>query len=831
MNKLKKQIADLRTNTPKRVQWILLAAAFMVVLILMTLLLGRNDDNADLVNVNDDVRTQVEIEPAGPINWEQVVVGTEKNTEFTLTTNLPIKILDVVVNPEIDGLTHTGTCETMVEINDSTPCTIDVKYAPTLPMDVKQTTIQIEWQRTDVSDTISDVIDIDLTVGAQAPVIQEPELPPVEEPDEIEIIEPEPEPIFFDDEPIADPIDDIQPILTPEPIAPEPVRPITQGAESCSDFAFPGYNTAGQQSGWIKPSGGAYYFHPFSDRNCDSPTGVYNPDTGIIFDINNRGKKIGTDAEHIGYTEIMGGTIPQLSNTDVLATKTINRARELTTEDIDALRENERVFAGVGWLLEESQDGQPSRQFSNQGVGGIRRRLDGPKTYLGSGSVVLPTQPYDRQFILRQYKPIPATIVSDIRADAEELKANPIPVRATVDRNVYSDAGRNVIIPTGTLMLGYIDGKLPGPYTTIGRMGIKWYQFILPNGMEYNFNDANAPYSADSQGRSGVPGRGSSDYLEQFFMPMLTAIVPAAVNMIAPISDAFVNQIDLDNNTVVQSGTVRSSELAKNEIITAWNQVAQRLLVDMMDNTVPPFTIPAGTRITVYSPHDLVASCGETGGGKKCSLGYADSKPVDKVDLRYEGWRADYTKGLGYKDDGSQLGQVRSFAVANCCNANGTPNREDEVCKIYDYATLAFYCQSSQYVAINNARQDAIYANQKEQFTGGAGESKYEIENKPGVSGNNSVFGNTKYNEEVLGLKYNEDGTIQNPYEKQPSSSNTGIGETVAGSADVVTCQDGSAPDTNGCCPGEVYTDMGPDLGFNCCPAGDPNGDCFPPMF
>ncbi len=40
-------------------------------------------------------------------------------------------------------------------------------------------------------------------------------------------------------------------------------------------------------------------------------------------------------------------------------------------------------------------------------------------------------------------------------------------------------------------------------------------------------------------------------------------------------------------------------------------------------------------------------------------------------------------------------------------------------------------------------------------------------------------------------------------------------------------CPDGSSPDSNGCCFGEVYTNMG-DLGFNCCPEGD--GDCYPPI-
>ena len=46
-------------------------------------------------------------------------------------------------------------------------------------------------------------------------------------------------------------------------------------------------------------------------------------------------------------------------------------------------------------------------------------------------------------------------------------------------------------------------------------------------------------------------------------------------------------------------------------------------------------------------------------------------------------------------------------------------------------------------------------------------------------------------------------------------------------SADVPTCPDGTAPDINGCCSGEVYTDMG-EMGFNCCPQS--GGDCFPPL-
>ena len=79
--------------------------------------------------------------------------------------------------------------------------------------------------------------------------------------------------------------------------------------------------------------------------------------------------------------------------------------------------------------------------------------------------------------------------------------------------------------------------------------------------------------------------------------------------------------------------------------------------------------------------------------------------------------------------------------------------------------------------------------------------------------------GSQQFNEEILGVKYDDEGNVKNPY---ASSATTNV-ETV----EVLTCLDGSLPDPNGCCAGEIYTDMG-DQGFNCCP--ETGGDCFPPI-
>ena len=623
---IKNHVSVAMKDTPKRVQWLLLAAAFVVVLILLTLLFGGGQKKANQNEVEKTV-AEIKINP-DLVNWAEVLVGDKKIQDVAITATSAVNVLAVNNYTEIKGLEVKQNCTQIKQINNKIGCKIFLTYAPTAVQPVTNVSLFVEWHDASEPETMKKESRIVLTLGAQAPVVEPVQIPIAPTPmpeikqepvyDEYDdIVYEEPEPVYYEPdsyEPEYEPTSIQQEIkrtvetLAPaDPFATKKNKTKKQEekiviSDGCSDFAFPAYGTAGKQIGWVKPSAGAYYYHPFSDKDCTNPAGTYNPDNGIITDDN--GRKLGTDAEHMGVSVINSGILPELSNIRP-AIKEVVRAQQVETP-ISSSPMSGRLSSGKSVVT-------PAEEIETE-------------IYLGSGSPLKPSVPYDRQFILRQYKPIPATIVSEIRADPEALENSFLPVRATVDRNVYSDTGRNVIIPAGTLMLGYVTGKIPGPYAAIGRMSIQWYQFILPNGMEYNFNGKNDPFSGDAQGREGVLGRGSTDYLEQFFMPMLTSMVPAAINLINPVADAFVNQIDLDNNTVVQSGTMRSSELAKNEIITAWNQVAQKLMLDMLDNSVPPFTIAAGTRITVYSPVDLVASCGKDGSGKKCSLGY-DTKP------------------------------------------------------------------------------------------------------------------------------------------------------------------------------------------------------------
>ena len=791
MSAIKQQITEIRKTTPKHIQWILMVAAFIVVLVLLILLLGGRGKSSGVQNTADEAPIKLIVAATPPedwtentLTWTDVTVGTTKEIQLNVKATAPVKIKDVRYHDQIAGLDIKETCKKMAEINQVTGCNITLKYAPTVAMDSKTLALFIDWHDAKQPEKMSNAEKLILVLSSVAPEIKQP-------------TEPTPEPA---PKPVQQEIKQQVETLAPADPFADNDHNNTKVADDtpstpCSEFAFPGYDANGTQIGWIRPERGAYYFHPFSDKKCNNPTGVYNPDSGIITDIKTPGKKIGTDAEHIGYTDASaGGALPQLSNP---VTRVKNRAYQLTTDEIEQMSAS-------------ATGGETADRFR----GGITMRDNSDDVVIGtSGNAFYSSNPYDRTFVLRQYKPIPATIVSEVRADPSLYKdgARSLPVRATVDRNVYSDNGRTVVIPAGTLLLGYVTGEIPGPYKTVGRMDIRWYQFILPNGVEFNFtgNPNQDPFSGDSQGRAGVPGYGSTDYIEQMVLPLLTAVVPAAVNMIAPITDKFVNQIDLDNNTVVQSGTVRSSELAKNEIITAWNQVAQKFIVDMLDNTVPPFSIAAGTRITVFSPADLVITCGEND-DKICSLKNVQEASKKGSWQKRPDWQHSGT--VDYSDN-SWTGQVRSFNLSTYCKnyKDGKLNltqeqTEDLYTKGINYSTVLFYCQSGQYTAINNARQAAIYQNQQ------------DANNSNSIASTGGV-GTKSYNENVLGLKYNEDGSIQNPFQATKKEEDTAQA--------VITCEDGTAPDANGCCTGEIYTDMG-DQGFNCCP--ETGGDCFPPI-
>lgn len=823
MKDIKQQFKEFRETTPKHIQWLLLGAAFVVVIILITLLFGRSSKDNKNNKIEDNApKVSFVVEP-NQIDLTAAPVGESANQNVTITVNTSVVIDTISI--DVPDITTTNNCDNLTD-----SCLINVIYKPTEATTLSNSVLRITWYVLSQSGVLQTT---EIPVEYSAIKIEEPQpeiVAPVEE--EVVVEEPEEE---VEEEPIRDQmVDEIYMITSPdvfdepdidipdEPVFEEPESGLILPSERCSDFAIPGYNQSGVQIGWIKPEHGANYFHPFADKTCSNPTGKYDFATGIITSLKD-GKQIGTDANHIGYR-----------NTPMRDLKMPNLSAPLTsaTHPQNGQFDDTAVWAvGSGMKIASLDDGW-NDNLNKEAFKGSAEPAE----------AVISSQPYDRTFILRQFKPIPATIVSEVRADpsvygcnkaggnCDPGKNHSIPVRATVDRNVFSDNGRTIIIPTGTLLMGYLDGDLPGPYQAVGRMNIKWYQFIRPDGVEFNFKDDNQdPYSADAQGRVGVPGHGSTDYIEQMVMPILTSLVPAAVNMIAPIADTVINQIDLDSNTIVQSGTMRSSEMAKQEVINTWNKVAQKLLVDVMANTTPPFSIAAGTRINVFSPVDLIVTCGGDS-NKNCSIAQYNNQKRRK-------WSDVKNKVVVDTNDSSWVGQVRSFNLIQYCSTDSKTGKisvdptSGWAQSGYDYRTVYAYCESQNYQAKNNAKQAVYNQNVQANYA-----EKYGSNTFNQTTGTLIQSGTEEqvkaYNQDVLNLEYADDNSIINPFAKPAGA----VDETALTEENIVTCEDGTPPDINGCCTGETYTDNGPmdpnnpdgPHEFVCCPPGD--GDCFPPI-
>lgn len=773
---------------PGHTQWVLLGIAVVLTIMIILLLSDGPKSNGAAKNAGGGGLV-LTIAPAS-VNFGAVPVGKSKEEMITVSASMPAVISDIAISPETSGLSLRETCKAMSQISGKLTCTITLVWTPADAAADGKNVVNIKYYDANGSEDMEKLETINISfAGAGAEISADiPEPAIVEdqpaEPDIPEVAAEEPAPMDAAEDPVFDPepiVEDALPELPePEPIPEinaEPMTPVildepkvdnyVPTAEECYQFAFAGYNNTGKQIGWIKPSGGRYMFHPFEDKSCSDPTGEYNLKTGFIMSLGDSPKKIGSDAEHVGW-RAAGSSLVMPSLANPAPPKVFYRAEQDNTEAKWTSGGNAERLVMVAKPT--------SKQL--------------PSSH--KDQATFSSEPYDRTFVLRHFKPIPATIVNEIRAVEGTFL---LPVQATVDRHVYSDNGRTIIVPAGTLMLGQVEGDMPGPYKTIGRINITWYRFIRPDGVEFNFTKENdKPFSGDSQGRIGVPGHGSSDYLEQAVLPILTAIVPAATNLIAPISDTIVNQIDLDNNVVVQKGQMRSSELAKQEMISSWNKITEKLFIDMLDNTKPPFSIAAGTRITVYSPTDLVVVWCETEGkctpeGANPSENYARA---DKQDI-----------SLANAEPETKLGQVASYI-------SGTE------AQIKDARMKSLMSGFTKYQSKGMAASN-VYNDQLEKAGG--------IIKKDGSGV--IEYGTDEYNQEILGMKKKQDDEGNDTKYWENPNNKFSPPAAAAADDDVVECEDGSMPDGDGCCSGETLTET--DTGvWNCCPAGE--GDCFPPI-
>ncbi len=187
-------------------------------------------------------------------------------------------------------------------------------------------------------------------------------------------------------------------------------------------------------------------------------------------------------------------------------------------------------------------------------------------------------------------KPIPAVIARSIDSN------NPTPVTAYVERNIYAEEGRKIIIPAGSRIMGTLGGMTGTSETTSqsAKVQITWERLIRPDGSLFVFSGV----TGDAQGRGGALGYLDQQLFKKYTLPIMTTALTSYTSYMMADSD------NNDNSSVNETPKQQAANDARQNFLNQMNQVFEEILADKT-NIKPLTYVPAGTRIIVYPNVDL----------------------------------------------------------------------------------------------------------------------------------------------------------------------------------------------------------------------------------
>ena len=231
--------------------------------------------------------------------------------------------------------------------------------------------------------------------------------------------------------------------------------------------------------------------------------------------------------------------------------------------------------------LAESPAGATQPQPRPQAAAGHPTPADNLHTQEeGSAVAVRFSPPFDLSRGLRAGALIPAQLITAVDSTI------PGDVLAQVERDVYSEDQRNLLIPRGTRLLGRADSQ-----TAVGqnRLLVAWTRLLLPDGRSLEF--PGLP-SHGTTGEAGLPGRVKTHAARAFGNAILLSLVAAGLQLSQPQdSTAFGPSLSPQQITAAAIG----QELA---------QVATEILRRDL-RRAPTLRLAAGSRFLVFLNADL----------------------------------------------------------------------------------------------------------------------------------------------------------------------------------------------------------------------------------
>ena len=200
----------------------------------------------------------------------------------------------------------------------------------------------------------------------------------------------------------------------------------------------------------------------------------------------------------------------------------------------------------------------------------------------------------DRARTIAQGKLLTAILETSINTEF------PGAVRGIITRDVYGEAGKEVLIPKGSRLYGSYSSAVKRGQ---GRVNISWSRLIRPDGISLNI----ALTAADQFGRAGIPGETDNRYSSLVANSLLTSVL--AVAGTAAAQEIMGGNSQTSTTINAAQGTTTTYGNAGNQALYDVTKTVIDIVTGIIKNTIdlnPVIRIPQGARMTVIVNDDIV---------------------------------------------------------------------------------------------------------------------------------------------------------------------------------------------------------------------------------
>ena len=200
----------------------------------------------------------------------------------------------------------------------------------------------------------------------------------------------------------------------------------------------------------------------------------------------------------------------------------------------------------------------------------------------------------DRSRTIAQGKLLSAILETSINTEF------PGPVRGIITRDVYGEAGREILIPKGSRLYGTYSAEIKRGQ---GRVNISWSRLLRPDGISLSISLS----ASDQSGRAGIAGEADNRYSSLVANSLLASVL--AVAGTAAAQQVMGGNTQTSTTINASQGTTTTFGNAGNQALADVTKTIIDIVTGIIKNTIdlnPVIRIPQGARMTVIVNNDIV---------------------------------------------------------------------------------------------------------------------------------------------------------------------------------------------------------------------------------